>query len=422
MPLRLLFTNNTLGRPAGTELSLHDACLAMKARGHEVAAFSTQLGEIADRLRNAGVIVLDKLKDAPWEPEVIHGQHEWETTLAAMHWPTVPVVSFCRGPYLWQEAPCRAPNVVRYVAVDEACLDRLVKLEGIPNEKVELVLNGIELQRFQARAALPDRPLKALIFSNYASEENFIPVVRSACNTQGISLSVIGAGSGNTVSNPEKALGEYDMVFAKGKAALEALAVGCSVIVADTAGLGPLVTMQNFNSLRRLSFGNPCMTKAFSVENVIEAIRQYSASDSNNISKVVRETCGLEHTVEQLEKVYLAAVKSRIQTSNAGASQAFLQPLLNRITQPYKLGRKIQEAWLQARGLLDSNHLSPEDADRIFSDYLRSDVKLVKAEQKILQQRMQIEKLKERLELAKDRSSKKGGKLNRVLKKLIGRN
>ena len=422
MPLRLLFTNNTLGRPAGTELSLHDACLAMKARGHEVAAFSTQLGEIADRLRKAGVIVLDKLKDAPWEPEVIHGQHEWETTLAAMHWPSVPVVSFCRGPYLWQEAPCRAPNVVRYVAVDEACLDRLVKQEGIPNELIEIVLNGIDLQRFHARPALPKQPVKALIFSNYATEDNFIPVVRAACEVQGISLSVIGASSGNTLSNPEHVLGEYDIVFAKGKAALESLSVGCSVIVADTAGLGPLVTIQNFNSLRRLSFGNPCMTDVFSIENVTEAIRHYSAVYGDRVAKLVRETCGLAQTVDHLEKVYLTALKSKFQPADAEVIKAFLEPLIIRITQSYKLGRKIQEAWLQARGLDDSNHLPADQADRIFSDFLRTDTKLAKAKQKIQQQRKQIEKLKERLEQAKDRSSKKGGILSSVLKKIIRRN
>src|SRR5262245_3217583 len=109
--LRVLFTNNTLAEPAGTELSLHDAALSLKARGHELTAFSVQHGTIAQRLAAAGVSVVDDLDKVPWVPQLIHGHHEWETTIAALRWPTVPVVSFCRGPYLWQEAPCRAPNV-----------------------------------------------------------------------------------------------------------------------------------------------------------------------------------------------------------------------------------------------------------------------------------------------------------------------
>lgn len=417
--LRILFTNNTLARPAGTELSLHDACMSMKARGHEVAAFSPHLGEIAERLRLAGVTVLDDLQNAPWVPDVIHGQHEWETTLAALHWPGVPVVSFCRGPYLWQEAPCRAPNVVRYVAVDEACRHRLVKTEGLPVERVELVLNGIDLKRFLQRSALPNKPLQALIFSNYATEQNFIPIVRAACEAQGIDLSVIGAGVGKTMPHPEEALGEFDVVFAKGKAALEALAVGCSVIVADTAGLGPLVTMQNFEALRRLSFGNPCMTSAFSVENVSEALRDYCAGEATRVAKLVRETCGLEHTIANLERVYLQAIQNKIEP-NAEASVASVEALLRRITQSYKLGRKIQEAWLEGRGLPDTCHLRPEEADRILSDFLRHDEKLRKAQLKNEKQREQIEKLKARLDRTKSASSAKGGKLSRALKKLLG--
>jgi glycosyltransferase involved in cell wall biosynthesis len=248
---RVLFTNNTLAEPAGTELSLHDAALGLKARGHEVAAFSLQHGTIAQRLAAAGVPVVENLQRMPWSPDIIHGHHQWETTIAALRWPAVPVVSFCRGPYLWQEAPCRAPNVAIYAAVDEECRRRLVEKEGIPAEKVELVLNGVDLDRFRPRPALPEKPKQALIFSNYASEDNFVPVVRTACQTAGIELTVIGRGTGNPCSQPQDMLGSFDVVFAKGKAALESLAVGCALIVADAAGLGPMVTRENLSAMRR---------------------------------------------------------------------------------------------------------------------------------------------------------------------------
>ena len=250
--LRTLFTNNTLSHPAGTELSLLDASLSLKSRGCDVAAFSTDLGEIADRLRAAGITVVQNLTELPWEPQVIHGQHEWETTLAALCWPHVPVISFCRGPYLWQEAPCRAPNVVLYAAVDEECRRRLVEKDGIASDKVELVLNGVDLKRFRQRAALPPNPRRALVLSNYASDENFLPVVRSACESLNISFHVIGKQAGNPTKNPEEVLGDFDIVFAKGKSALESLATGCALVVADTTGLGPIVTSENFEALRRL--------------------------------------------------------------------------------------------------------------------------------------------------------------------------
>src|SRR5690606_24085989 len=108
--MRILFTNNTLAHRAGTELYVRDAARELQARGHEVAAFSLELGEVALELTAAGIPVTDDLRALPWPPEVIHGHHQIETTLAALTFPRVPVVSFCHGPRAWQESPCRQPS------------------------------------------------------------------------------------------------------------------------------------------------------------------------------------------------------------------------------------------------------------------------------------------------------------------------
>ena len=62
--------------------------------------------------------------------------------------------------------------------------------------------------------------------------------LRDACRESGITLDVIGLGSGRGCAAPETVLGDYDLVLAKGRAALEALAIGTAVIVCDAAGLG----------------------------------------------------------------------------------------------------------------------------------------------------------------------------------------
>src|SRR5207253_11139176 len=99
-----------------------------------------------------------------------------------------------------------------------------------------------DLARFARRRPLPPRPRRALIFSNRAHEYTFIPAVRSACRRRGLELDVGGAGVGRTVDNPETLLPNYDLVFAKARCALEAMAVGSAVILCDADGLGPLVT------------------------------------------------------------------------------------------------------------------------------------------------------------------------------------
>ena len=388
--LRILITNNTLAKPAGTELSVLDYATSLRARGHEVAAYSQHLGEIAERLRGAGVVVIDDLKQLPWRPGIIHGHHEWETTVAALRFADVPVVSFCRGPYNWQEAPCLAPNVVLWAAVDEACRDRLVSQHGVPADKVELVLNGIDLERFAPRTEPVASVRRVLIFSNYASEQNYVPAVRAACEKLGAELTVVGAAAGNLHPRPQEILGGFDVVFAKGKAALEALAVGCAVVVCDAAGLGPLVTLENFETLRRLSFGNPCMTEPVESGRVAARFADVTAEKTRGVSDGVRATCGIANTIGRLESVYQRALTTTPDTG-AGRLAEFASEFLAGRTQAYKLGRKSREFWREQREPGAPDELDAVKVDRILDAFFNSEAKQAKL-------RARIEKLEARLE------------------------
>ncbi len=55
-----------------------------------------------------------------------------------------------------------------------------------------------------------------------------------ACRRTQLTLDVIGAESGSVSTRPQDVLGQYDMVFAKARCALEALAVGSAVVLCDT--------------------------------------------------------------------------------------------------------------------------------------------------------------------------------------------
>jgi hypothetical protein len=66
--MRVLITNNTLQDRAGSELYARDVACRLRELGHEVAAFSTQLGAVADELAAAGVAVVDDLGRLPFQP------------------------------------------------------------------------------------------------------------------------------------------------------------------------------------------------------------------------------------------------------------------------------------------------------------------------------------------------------------------
>lgn len=302
--VRVLLTNNTLAARAGTELYVRDVALALLARGHSPIAYSATLGAVADELRAATVPVVDDLRSITAAPDVIHGQHHLETMTALLHFDSAPALLYCHGWLPWQERPVVFPRIYRYVAVDELCRERLVIEHAIPDARVRVLLNFVDLTRFTPRDPLPARPRRALVFSNNASDASFVPIVRSACAQAGLALDVMGAAAGHVQARPEVVLRDYDLVFAKARSALEALAVGCAVILCDLAGSGPLVTTAEVDQLRALNFGIRTLQQPIAVDTLAREIARYDAADATEVSRRIRVSAGQDTAIEQLIAFY----------------------------------------------------------------------------------------------------------------------
>ncbi len=302
--LRVLLTNNTLAGRAGSELYVRDVATALLALGHRPVAYSSSLGEVAAELRRATVPVVDDLDRLGEPPDLIHGHHHVETMTALLRFPDTPAVYFCHGWVPWEELPLRFPRIRRYVAVDHTCRDRLVVEGGVRPEQVELVLNFVDLQRFRQRPPLPRRPARALVFSNNAQEGSYLEEVRRACADLGLTLDVLGRESGKPCPAPERELGRYDVVFAKARSALEALATGAAVVVCDADGCGPLVRAADLDRLRRLNFGIRCLTAPVTAGHVVRELRRYDRADAAAVTRRIRAMAGLHLAVPRLVALY----------------------------------------------------------------------------------------------------------------------
>jgi hypothetical protein len=302
--MRILMTNNTLALRAGSEMYVHDVARQLKRLGHDPVAYSPHLGDVADAIRRAGIPVVGSLSQLPFRPDVIHGHHHVETMAALASLPGVPAVYFCHGTTPWEEMPPVFPRILRYVAVSSVCRERVVREAGEAEQRVCMIFNFADTDVFTPRAPLPACPVRALIYSNYATSSNFTTVVRDACAARGIELDVVGAGSGNATSQPEALLPRYDIVFAKGRAAIEALAVGCAVVLCDAAGVGPLVSTANIEDLRPMNFGIAALQHPHTVEIIHAAIRAYDSADAEAVRDLIRSRANAKAAAADIVRLY----------------------------------------------------------------------------------------------------------------------
>jgi hypothetical protein len=218
----------------------------------------------------------------------------------------------------------------------------LIYENGIPPERVRLLLNFVDLTRFKQRGSLPEKPARALVFSNNATENGNVAVIREACARFGISLDAVGMGLGNSSQRPENLLAHYDLVFAKGRAALEALAVGVAVIACDAAGAGPMVTPRNMEALRQLNFGIRALRNRIDVETLGAEIARYNAAQAAQVSCWVRKNAGMDGAVSQLIELYEEVIEEYRQDCGANvlqemqAASAYLRQWVPNLTRQHQ--------------------------------------------------------------------------------------
>jgi glycosyltransferase involved in cell wall biosynthesis len=305
--LRVLITNIELWPPSGTVRYVRDLALELQRQGHTPTVFSSTAGPVVEELRGAGVAVTDRLGRLQETPDIIHGHHHAPTLVALRRWPTIPAIHVCHDHTSPNDRTPIHPNIRHHFGVSRVCVRRLVG-DGVPESRTNLLLNFVDTARFAPRTPLPERPRRALVFSNYARKGGHLPAVIEACAQAGLELDVVGAGMGKIVTRPERLLGNYEIVFAKAKAAMEAMAVGTAVILCDYSGVGPMVTSDGFDGLRPLNFGFEALRDPIRREPLLREIARYDPEDAARVRDLLRSSAGLVAAVESLVAIYQEAI------------------------------------------------------------------------------------------------------------------
>src|SRR5947207_4065392 len=135
-------------------------------------------------------------------------------------YPHCPVIWMCHDSRNWWDQPPTA-RIHRYVAIDRTRRDYLTRVMVVPDDRVDVLYNAVDLGRIPLRpSALPARPRRALAYTKTRGQ---IGVLRAACERAGMALATMGRGIGREIANPEDEIVHYDLVFATGRSAIDAL-------------------------------------------------------------------------------------------------------------------------------------------------------------------------------------------------------
>ena len=319
-PLRVLITSLTMWPPSGTTLYVRDLALELQRRGHYPMVFSTTRGPLASQLRTAGIPLTDRLRDLE-APDVIHA-HQRALSLAAMEqWPSVPAIYVCRDRASPLDEPPLHPSVRRYFGVSRACVKRVVQA-GVPEDQVTVLPNSIDTAPFGPRDPLPQSPRRAAVYSTYADGRASVPTIMAACEEAGIGVvEVIGTGADTVVSDPERLLPEYDLVFAKGRAAMQAMAAGCAVVLCDFGRIGSMVTSAEFDALHQLNFGLDSLREPIGGASLAREIARYDPNDAARVGNLIKSRASLGASAERLIGIYRDVASERWARSATSAGR-----------------------------------------------------------------------------------------------------
>ena len=302
--MNILITSWFFASRSGAELHAFELGLALIKQGHRVGIYAIFPGRLADQARARGLEVSGDLNAFAFVPDIIHGHHQGALADAMLAFPSVPAIFVVHNATSPDDEPIILPRIRRYVAVDRRCLNRIAAHSEIPAALQSIRYNFVDVARFKPRAALPTAPRKALVFSNYANSKTHLPAIAAACDAAGLTLDVVGDGMGSGSDEPEKILSSYDIVFAKARCAIEAMAAGTAVILCDFSGLGEMVTPENYDDLRDWNFGAGRLTRPLDAGLIGKEIARFDAAKSMAVSARMRAEGDLEKAVLEWEQLY----------------------------------------------------------------------------------------------------------------------
>lgn len=303
--MRILVTNEQLDQRPGADLFVRDLARALQRRGHFVIAYSSDPRHQTRLLERDLVAVATDLDRLPFRPDVIHARHHLDAMSALIALPDVPAIFDCLGPGSRTMVPVH-PRLHRYI-VPSSAVARPIEAECVPPGMIAASSDGVDLERFARVRPAPAGLARLAVYDDHLDRRDESVMAIEAAAGAG-TIDFIGRRFGRSVDNPEQRLPDYDVVFARERKAIEAMACGCAVVLVGEHACGDLVSTASFQEARHDGFAPPLAAPAASPDAIRESLARYSAADCAAVTAEVRRSLGFDALADRYEAAYHEAI------------------------------------------------------------------------------------------------------------------
>ena len=164
---------------------------------------------------------------------------------------------------------------------------------------------------------------------------------------------------------------DYDLVFAAGKSALDAMACGAAVVTVGMTSCGEMVCPENFDRLRLANFSVAINSVPLTPDRIGAEIARYTADGCALVTRRVRKEADGELMISEMEAIYEKAMAAHAHAGpNPLAEQQAvaqylreLAPLMSLLHDSTKAGELAAAGGFSARRLA-SAQMAALDAGR----------------------------------------------------------
>ena len=260
---------------------------------HFVVHAPEREGPLADLAAERGIRVARSESALPEACDVVLVQDGMMAHRLAEAYPRVPQVFRCPSELFDLQLPPQLPGLVgATVALSERVAQRLRALALSP--EVVRLTQPVDTSRFGGGEALRARPRRAVLLGNYLQGPRRELLIET-WGAAGVQCEVAG-NLGEPTLEPERVLADADIVVAKGRAAVEAMASGRAVYVYDQFGGDGWITPQSYRALEADNFAGQATAAVPSAEALARDLATYDPQmGMANRDLAVRHHCARRH-------------------------------------------------------------------------------------------------------------------------------